>query len=257
MKKVQNAFLALVLALSASADAQTLEVTSEPPGAMVVIDRQIRGRTPLVLTELKPGKHLLRVSHGEQFHPYSQEVRLEEGKTEVCHVLLAPLSQTSLQKGVELYRKGKDKEAEALLRRAVLDLPIQPQAYWWLGNIASAKDEWPEALELFRQYAQYFPKDSKVHLAMGEVHQRMGNQSAALTSYKLALLSQPEYADALQGVESATWEEIKQAGSPEGSREQLRLAHLLELKGKIPEALQWAERAALSAFPEHSRLPIR
>ena len=250
--QVSLLLLFALCSLPAYGESSSLEVTSDPPGAMVVVDHLIRGRTPLTLPDLNAGKHFLRVSHGEDFHPFGEELQLKSGQGEVCHVILSPRSATSLKQGLQLLKDGKTAQAELALNRALLDEPSQPEAYWWLGQMAMTRNEDHRALELLRNYAQFFPDKPELHLALGTLHRRLGNPSAALTSYKLALLQSQELRDALGDIDSATWEAIKEAGKPTLPREQLRLAYMYELKGRIPEALQWAEQAVFAAFPEHA-----
>lgn len=65
----------------------TLRVTSEPPGAAVLSGTQILGRTPLVLSDLGPGEHELRVmSIG--YEPKSEVVTLAEDRPVGVHVEL-------------------------------------------------------------------------------------------------------------------------------------------------------------------------
>lgn len=243
--------------LPAYGESSSLEITSDPPGALVVVDHLIRGRTPLTLPELKAGKLFLRVSHGEDFHPFGEELQLGAGQGEICHVILSPRSETSLKQGLQLLQDGKTAQAELALQRALLDEPSQPEAYWWLGQLAMKRNEDAQALELLRKYAQFFPEKPELHLSLGHLHRRLGNPSAALTSYKLALLQSQDLRDALGDINSATWEAIKAAGTPTLPREQLRLAYMYELKGRIPEALEWAEQAVFGAFPEQASLDKR
>ena len=118
-----------------------------------------------------------------------------------------------------------------------------------------AEDE--KAVEYFREYAQYFPKDYRVHLVLGELHKRSGRQSAAYTSYKLALLNSRDMASALDDLPPATWESIKNAGEPVAPIEQMRLAYLYEMKGRIPQALMWMERAVNEIYSNRMTRPIQ
>jgi tetratricopeptide (TPR) repeat protein len=165
-------------------------------------------------------------------------------------VILAPVTETSLKEGIRLLSEGKTDVAEEAFQRAAREKPVQPEAYWWLGKIATERNEKEKAIGLYRQYAQYYPKNPRVHLLLGELHRRSGDIQAAFISFKLALLYTDRYKNALDSVNSATWEDIKNAGKPETPGEQLRLAHLFELKGRIPEAFEWAERAVSTAYPD-------
>ena len=53
--------LALSLTANAADKVQTrVSVTSQPPGATVVVDGKDRGTTPITLFDLKPGRHHLK-----------------------------------------------------------------------------------------------------------------------------------------------------------------------------------------------------
>lgn len=250
-------FGALCLTAHAWAEGEKLEVTSEPPGALVVVNRVVRGTTPITITELTPGTHELRVSHGEDYRPYQVELTIEEGQTEQCHVQLNPRSSTSLKLGVKAFKEGKLKEAEVSLNRALTDTPIQPEGYYWLAVIARDRDDISVALEQFRKYAQYFPDRSDIHLELADLHFRKKDLSSALTSYKLAMLNDKRYKGSLDTVGASTWDKIKAAGEPTEPLDQLRLAFLLEQKGRIPEAVTWARTAVAGAFPNYPRRPLR
>lgn len=258
MKRILSVWLSVMcLAIPSLAEGEKLEVTSDPPGALVVIDRLVRGNTPLTITEIAPGVHQLRVSHGEDYRPYQVELTIKEGQSEQCHVQLVPRSSTSLKQGIRMYKEGQAESAVSYLTRATVDAPVQPDAYYWLGLIARDRDQDTAAMEHFRNFLQYFPTRSDAHFELAELHFRKGDLASALTSYKLALLNDKRFAGALDSMGPTTWEQIKAAGEPIEPLEQLKLAYRLEQKGRIPEAARWAQAAALSAFPELRRRPIR
>ncbi|MFA5507530.1 MAG: tetratricopeptide repeat protein [Vulcanimicrobiota bacterium] len=250
MSKFLVLALALFLLSPAIAQEQVIEVTSEPPGALVVVNHRVKGRTPLTLTELEPGKHHFRVSHGPEYRPFQQEIEVRPNHTEACHVVLSPITETSLKQGVRLLQEGQIAAAEEALHRALRESPRQPEAYLWLGKLAYERNEDDKAVEYIREYAQVFPEDSQAHLLLGRLHQRGGRTGAAYTSYKLALLNTVEMKQALQDMPPATWEAIKEAGAPVAPIYQMRLAHLYELKGRTPEALEWVEKAVNEIFSD-------
>ena len=56
-----------------------LEIKSEPSGARVSVDGKEAGKTPLVLSKIKPGSHRIRVA-GEGYEPYEEQVGVSEGE---------------------------------------------------------------------------------------------------------------------------------------------------------------------------------
>lgn len=243
MKKFIRSTLFLLLLSPLAAQEQVVEVTSEPPGALVVVDHLVKGRTPLTITKIAPGSHNFRVSHGPEYRPYLEQLIVRENHSEKCHIILSPITETSLKQGVKLYREGKLETAEESLQRALRETPPQPEAYWWLGRMAYERQDDDKALGYFKEYAQYFPEEPRVHLMLGDLHKRGGRVAAAYTSFKLALLNSLEMEHALDDVPPVTWEAIKQAGEPIAPIEQMRLAYLYEMKGRIPDALKWVEKA--------------
>ena len=117
----RNTFLSLLtvfLALPFISGAQSrreaqpvtrLDVTSTPPGAEVVVDNQKRGVTPLSITDLAPGAHLIQLAkpgHRTIF----DAVTLAEGLPRSAAFTLEPVTglllMTTLPQGAEITYKG-------------------------------------------------------------------------------------------------------------------------------------------------------
>jgi hypothetical protein len=86
-----------------------LDIASQPSGATVSIDSQVRGVTPLTLTDLAPGQHLIQVSKNN-FRDAFQNVVLELGVCKTSAFTLEPLNAilliTSVPTGCEVAIKG-------------------------------------------------------------------------------------------------------------------------------------------------------
>lgn len=70
----------------------SLIVTSKPAGALVYVDAQLRGATPLAVFGLQPGKHKVRL-HRDGYKDFEQEVETAEGEVRLAFaqlVLLPP-----------------------------------------------------------------------------------------------------------------------------------------------------------------------
>ena len=81
MKNAIAAALSLLAALAAAAADQDfirLDVTSQPSEAVVAVDGEARGVTPLTLVDLKPGKRLVSVS-APGYRTYDEFVVIEQG----------------------------------------------------------------------------------------------------------------------------------------------------------------------------------
>lgn len=240
--------LVSALALPLSAQEQSLQVNSDPPGCVVFLDRQIQGATPLTISGLKPGIHLLRVSKSEKFHSYQEEVMVESGLNLRRQIKLTPLSSTYLEDGLKALKLNQPALAKTLLERAAAGPPVQPQAHLGLGKLAREQGRPDEALVHFKNYAQVYPKEPEVHLYLADLHYQAGRLNQAVTSYKIALLNTKELQKSLDQIPPVTWESIKALGEPTNPEEQLKLAYLHELKGQIPEALIWLKRAVAVVF---------
>jgi hypothetical protein len=74
---------------AAPADAAgKLEITSDPPGAQVLVDGTPRGITPLIVTEVAPGSHTIAIGSGES--TVMRTVDVAAGATAAVVVSLAP-----------------------------------------------------------------------------------------------------------------------------------------------------------------------
>jgi len=57
----------------------SISITSVPIGVNVYLDNALKGKTPIVLTDIEPGIHTIRLEH-EDFIPYQSEINLKEGE---------------------------------------------------------------------------------------------------------------------------------------------------------------------------------
>lgn len=64
-----------------------MSVSSTPPGARVVVDRVLRGYTPVTVPELAPGFHSLEVSL-RGYHTFAQDIEVREGQTSIVRIRL-------------------------------------------------------------------------------------------------------------------------------------------------------------------------
>ncbi len=89
--------------------ATRLDVTSQPPGATVSVDHKEKGVTPLSLTDLTPGQHLLHVTRANYRDSFDSVV-LETGVSRTAAFKLEPLTGilllTTTPDGCEVSAKG-------------------------------------------------------------------------------------------------------------------------------------------------------
>ncbi|MEI7899328.1 MAG: PEGA domain-containing protein [bacterium] len=95
-----------------------LDIISQPPGAAVSVDYKERGVTPLSLTDLEPGAHLIQVSLANYRDSFDSLV-LETGVSRTSTLKLEPLTGilllTSTPDGCEVSSKGGSLGATPLL----------------------------------------------------------------------------------------------------------------------------------------------
>lgn len=230
------------------AQAETaLEVYSRPPGCSVWLDRRYLGVTPLRIL-LAPGTHLLRVSGGEAYKPYIEQVTLRSGETLRREVSLQAHTRTLLEQAWALLRQGQREQALPYLQQAADGRPRQPEAYWWMGLIQWQRGDLDRALQAFRDYADYRPDFARLYLYLGDIHERQGRPGQAVTAYKLALLKSPGLGEALADPPPVTWNSIRNLQGARSPRDLLRLAWLYEQKGQMYQALQPLHRALDQVF---------
>ena len=117
-RKTFLSFLFALLALPYVPDAQAarevqpstrLELASSPSGAVVHIDNQRRGTTPLTLTDLTPGPHLLQLDapgHRSVFDTITLEEGLPRAMTFALERLTGLVLMTSEPEGAEITCNG-------------------------------------------------------------------------------------------------------------------------------------------------------
>jgi len=102
-------FPAAALAAKDKDPATRLDITTQPPDAIIRIDHLERGKAPLALTDLTPGPHLIQASKAG-FQDVFETVVLEQGVSRTVALRLEPLKGlllvTSTPTGSEVSVKG-------------------------------------------------------------------------------------------------------------------------------------------------------
>ncbi len=242
--------LLLLLALPGQGQAASLEITTDPPGALVVLDRRVLGHTPLRIYPLRPGLHHLRVSAGEDYRPHIiEEYEAVAGDRAQLDLRLQPSTRLLLENGRQAVLEGRYRAALPLLEEAASGMPRQPEALWWIGQLRLMWGELDASLESLRDYADYAPYRSDLYLFLGLIHEAQNRPAEAVTAYKLALTKTETLRNALDGLSShPTWEEIRALGDPQDARGRLRKAQLLSLKGQMEPALAELKQAVGQVF---------
>lgn len=232
-----------LLLLIAPAWAVRLDIRANPADAVIVIDREIRG-TGSVTLDLPPGPHLIRVSAGENWVPYTKELNLTADQQ--LSIRLEPGATRLTERALALLQQGQYLEAAKLLEKAARQ-PRQVTPWFFLGVAYYKADDLERALVAFRQYAHFHTDYPELFLFLGDIHERSGRLAEAYTAYKSALLLTNK--EALNSLPKPTDAAIKALGEPKDVRGRLRLAQLNMLKGNLAVANFWAKMAIQQTWP--------
>jgi hypothetical protein len=112
----------------------SLRATSEPQGAKVFVDGDLRGETPLTLSDLRPGPYRLRME-ATGFEPDERAIDLRPAEQSIQHAQLARNSGTlvivTVPPEVDVYvngeLKGKTQPSPSGLASAPLTIDFIPQ----------------------------------------------------------------------------------------------------------------------------------
>jgi serine/threonine protein kinase len=179
-----------------------LEIHSEPPGAQVRIDGQIRGATPLVLEDFERGQphtvelNLLgRRTWQQTFEAGALGKRVEASLEELP--VPAPVPEpaereepeapeaTAAAKGPERAKAPSQPVAKPGLRitPAAKPSPATADAKYLRGVARLSRGRLRQAKELFWQCLENNPKEARCFRMLGEVSARMGDTEEAVEYY--------------------------------------------------------------------------
>lgn len=100
--------------------------------------------------------------------------------------------------GAVLAARGRNKEAETILRRAIALNPKVAAAHNNLGNAVKAQGRVEESLGLYDKAIALDPNYTDAFNNRGNVHLKLGYSEQALSDYDRALTLNPNYINALQ-----------------------------------------------------------
>jgi Flp pilus assembly protein TadD len=135
---------------------------------------------------------------------------------------------SKLARAAELYRAGRQRESEALLREVLRADPESADALFYLGSIAAYAGRLGRALQLLNRAVARRPMEAAFHAALGNALAHAGRTGDALASFRAALALQPNLIEL-----------------------QLNAGHALRALGRHDEALA-AYGQLLSREPAHA-----
>lgn len=234
------------------ADIITIKVVSDPAGASVVVNRVIRGKTPIDL-RLEKGKHLIRVSMDQKWQPFIEE--REFTKDETLEVKLTPISSFSFERGKTAFEQGKFQEARTQLMQAVSsEGRVIPEGFFYLALIERKNNNNKTMEEYFKKYINYNPPSGPLvklypdisttavnygvqisHYLLGDLYRESYKWSEAATAYKLSIPQYNSYLDKSVKPEFAVIRQLRDKANktPDDYRTLIQLGYLYELKGML------------------------
>lgn len=102
----------------------------------------------------------------------------------------------TLEQAIELHRNGDLAAAETAYRAHLQTQPNDPDALHLLGVLRQQCDDTNEARELLSRAIALAPEHAPLHLSLGGVLLRVGDETAALASFERALQLDPNLVDA-------------------------------------------------------------
>ncbi|MFN3650830.1 MAG: tetratricopeptide repeat protein [Armatimonadota bacterium] len=100
------------------------------------------------------------------------------------------------QLGLRLARSGDGDMAEPALRHAFELDPSDPEVATGLGEILTARKEYPEAEQVLKAAVNHHPEFSLARMALGRLYRRQGSYGHALDQFRAVTERDPGFSDA-------------------------------------------------------------
>ena len=101
-----------------------------------------------------------------------------------------------VNRGVWLLRLGRNAEAEAELRQALVQDPVHPAGLYNLAAVHFNRKEWPLAIEVLRRAVSLWPAEARLHGLLGAACLEAGDLAGAEPALRQALELDPAEATA-------------------------------------------------------------
>lgn len=218
-----------------------IEIISDPPRSSVTIDRVIRGNTPLVLNNITPGTHLIRIAAGEHYKPVVRSIYLSKGETAKLNITLPMTTDRSFTLGSAAFAKGNLGEASRLFQYAITELPRKPEAFFYLGILARDHGNLDEAAAYFKNFINFKPEILDSYYYLGEIYNTQELWANTVTHFKRFLLGIPKFQEITKHQPPITdafkihLERLLEK-EPNNQEARFQFALLLEQKGKLSES---------------------
>lgn len=153
--------------------------------------------------------------------------------------------------GVMLLQQGRPADGVEQLRRAVGLNPRDPEAQFNLALGLNQLGQWTEAVEWFARTVSVNSRDPNAHFEYARALARLGKTREAMSSYARALLLQPDFPAALDGLAwiLATSPDAEIRNAPEAVRMAERACELTAWKDATKQLTLAAASAEAGEFP--------
>ncbi len=251
MKKfsILSAFVAVVMlmqtaqVLAIPPDRAQILVTCPVPGALIFVDHVMVGKAPLNMIVL-PGSHEVRVSAGEEYQPYVQNITVATGQMLHVAVSLQRLAPALYRDAMTALHLGNDSLATALFDQAARAPGKRPPDIPFYQGLLAERAHHPKTAErLFLAWLDIDQASATGQYHLGLVREKLHRTALALTAYKSALIyGLRDTQAALKATGPATeanLERLEQAAAAsdnDGIIARIQLAYWYELKGNFAEA---------------------
>jgi len=174
-----------------------LKLTSEPEGALIYINNEYVGTTPLTIY-LGPEIYQLKLVK-PNYQSWSKVITAYANQTVSIRAKLAKFSHPPpgscnalISKGKNYYSNGLCAEAVMFLRKAIQVCPNSWQAYYYLGESYKCLKLHNEAIEALKKAIELNPKYYKSYMGLGIVYNEIGLFDEAIDAYLKAINLNPE-----------------------------------------------------------------
>ncbi len=225
-----------------------LEIAAAPSKSECFINHKAVGKTPLCLTNLAPGKYLIRIDAGLKYLPYIKTITISRGETARIHAALEKKAEVWFHEGLKALKSSSTKKAIHDFTQAAAGKPMRvSNAYYWLGLLYKKENKLNSAVKALRQFIFY--RGNKYPTAfyeLGKIYKKQNKEAKALIAFQMAVTNLPEFKNVLKSTPKPTWNNIsnlKQTtiSDPDDLTNRVKLAFLYEEKGGFKKAIHQLE----------------
>lgn len=217
-----------------------ITITCAMPGALVFVDHTLVGKAPLNASVVA-GPHEVRVSAGEDFVPFVQNVTVVAGATIAVEAVLQPTAPTLYRDALAAFKAGRNDEAAQLFERAAAATGKRAaEIPFYQGLLAVRAKDFAAAQRYLVAWVNVSPASATGQYQLGRVRQALHQDALAATAYKNALLAGVSGAAAIIAsagkpttANVAHHEALAKVPGADAATASLQLAYLYELKGSV------------------------